>query len=171
MHKAVRDYLALANAVAEAPRRAVTAAKILAAQGGAAVGQVSQLTEEVLETSRANREALVNLVRFEVDRALGRLGLATGDEVAALALRLATLEAELRNATATADADAAGQAPVGGRPAAKKAAKKAVKKPPAAKKAANGSGKAATKKAAKKATRVPKGQTRPPAADAGGGRV
>ncbi|MEP6697001.1 MAG: hypothetical protein ABJA34_09010 [Pseudonocardiales bacterium] len=143
MRKAVRDYLAIANSVAEVPRRRVlAAAKALAAQGEATAGQVSSLTEELLETSRSNREALANLVRFEVDRALGRVGLATSEEVTALSRRLATLEAERRAPSSTA------KSPV--RSPAKTAVKKAPTKMAPAKSAAK---KAAAKSASKPAGR------------------
>ncbi len=46
----------------------------------------------------ANREALTKLVRFEVDRALGAVGLATADEVAELTRRVHDLERQLREA-------------------------------------------------------------------------
>ncbi|PZS36566.1 MAG: hypothetical protein DLM59_00930 [Pseudonocardiales bacterium] len=153
MRKAVRDYLAIANSVAEVPRRrVVAAAKALAAQGEATAGQVGSLTEELLETSKNNREALANLVRFEVDRALGRLGLATSDEVAALARRVTALEAELRAATGPPAVPAAATVPSAKAPAqapAKKAAaKRAPVKVPAKKAPAK---KAPAKTAAKKA--------------------
>jgi polyhydroxyalkanoate synthesis regulator phasin len=151
MGKAVRDYLGLAGELAEAPRRrVVAAAKALAAQGEVTAGQMSSLTEEIRETSRSNREALANLVRFEVDRALGRLGLASSDEVSALALRVATLEAELRAATAalgpvavrpekaSARAAAVVPAPAKKAPAKKAPAKKAMAKKAVAKSSMDG---------------------------------
>jgi hypothetical protein len=137
MGKAVRGYLAMVSELAEAPRRrVVAAAKALAAHGEATAGQVGSLTEDIFETGRSNREALANLVRFEVDRALGRLGLATSDEVSALSRRVATLEAGLRAATAgpeQAPAKPATLTPPRKAPAKKAAAKKAAKKAPAKK--------------------------------------
>ena len=53
---------------------------------------------DLVATSRSNRETLINLVRYEVDRALGRLGLATADEVAGLRTQIRSLEADLRAA-------------------------------------------------------------------------
>ncbi|MDP9239430.1 MAG: phasin family protein [Actinomycetota bacterium] len=144
MRKAIRDYLAIANSVAEVPRRrVVAAARALAAQGEATAGQVSTLTEELLETSKSNREALANLVRFEVDRALGRLGLATSDDLAALARRVTALEAEFRAAKAAPGSPAAMavtpvKAPAKKAPAKKAAAKKAPAKKAAAKKTSPG---------------------------------
>lgn len=155
MRKAVRDYLSIANSVAEVPRRrVVAAARGLAAQGEATAGQVSSLTEELLETSKNNREALANLVRFEVDRALGRLGLATSDDLAALARRVTALEAQLRAATAGSGPTApATSVPPAKAPAKKAAAKAVPTKAPA---------KAPAKQAAKKAaTKAPAKQARP----------
>jgi polyhydroxyalkanoate synthesis regulator phasin len=65
-------------------------------QGEATAGQVQAIAGELVATSRANREALIGLIRYEIDRALGRLGLATADEVAALRAQVHALEVNLR---------------------------------------------------------------------------
>jgi len=76
--------------------------------------------EELLDRSRANTEALVGLVRKEIDERITQLNLVTGDDVAALLSRLGV---PLRGATSVTTTKA---------PAPKKAApKKApVKKAP-----------------------------------------
>ena len=51
----------------------------------------------------ANREALTNIVRYEVDRALGVVGLASAEEVTELNERVKDLERRLREAQARAD--------------------------------------------------------------------
>ncbi|MGW4502764.1 phasin family protein, partial [Micromonospora sp. NPDC004336] len=99
MQDAWRAYLELAMGLTEAPRKkAQEAARRLVGSGGATAGQLQALAEELLSTGAANREALTKLVRFEVDRALGAVGLATADEVAELTRRVHELERQLREA-------------------------------------------------------------------------
>ncbi|SCG49304.1 phasin family protein [Micromonospora halophytica] len=99
MQDAWRAYLELAMGLTEAPRKkAQDAVRRVAGTGGATAAQLQALAEELLSTGAANREALTNLVRFEVDRALGAVGLATADEVAELTRRVHELERELREA-------------------------------------------------------------------------
>ena len=145
MRDALKSYLALAGGVTEVTRqRALGAAKALVTQGEATAEQVTSLAEELLAQSRQNREAVVALVTYEVDRALGRVGLASADEVAALTERVRHLEtqlAELRGGAAKAPAKRAGGA---AEPAGKAPAKKAG--------AGKAPGKAAGKAPAKKPT-------------------
>ncbi|MCF0097158.1 phasin family protein [Micromonospora sp. MH99] len=102
MQDAWRAYLELAMGLAEAPRkRAQDAVRRLVGSGGATAAQLQALGEELVTTGAANREALTKLVRFEVDRALGAVGLATADEVAELTRRVRDLERQLREARAT----------------------------------------------------------------------
>ena len=127
MRDALRGYLAMANGLTEVPRRrAAEAAKALLAQGEATAEQVGQLTDELLATSRSNREALSNLVRYEIDRTLSQMGLVTADKHRALAARVATLEAQAR-AGSRGDG---GAEPARKAPAKKVAAKKAAKTTP-----------------------------------------
>ncbi|MBQ1029001.1 hypothetical protein AB0A73_13000 [Glycomyces sp. NPDC047369] len=161
MQDAWRAYLELAMGLTEAPRKkAQDVARRLVGSGGATAAQLQALGEELLTTSAANREALTKLVRFEVDRALGAVGLATADEVAELTRRVHDLERQLREArsvdastvgpaaapdptaaarpgTGLVPSDAPAGAPVSAPVAKKAVAKKAVakkaiaKKPPA----------------------------------------
>ncbi|MET8361574.1 hypothetical protein [Micromonospora sp. NPDC005171] len=160
MQDAWRAYLELAMGLAEAPRKkAQDVARRLVGSGGATAAQLQALGEELVTTGAANREALTKLVRFEVDRALGAVGLATADEVAELTRRVHDLERQLREARSAeptagptpqpgptvaarpgaglvpsdASAGAPVSAPVAKKAVAKKAvAKKAIaKKPPA----------------------------------------
>lgn len=148
MRDALKAYMSLATGLSEVTRqRAMTAAKALVSQGEATAEQVSTLAEDLLTQTRANREAVTALVRFEVDRTLGRVGLASTDEVGELAARLRVLERELRDLrpggdSPTAAFEAPGPAELEQRsdsaaPPTKKApAKKAATKKAATKKAA-----------------------------------
>ncbi|MFC8297943.1 phasin family protein [Micromonospora orduensis] len=107
MQDAWRAYLELAMGLAEAPRKkAQDVARRLVGSGGATAAQLQALGEELVSTGAANREALTKLVRFEVDRALGAVGLATADEVAELTRRVRDLERQLREARAAEPAGA-----------------------------------------------------------------
>jgi polyhydroxyalkanoate synthesis regulator phasin len=118
---ALRSYLSLANGLTEVTRERVkAAARALAAQGGATAEQVSGLTDDLLATSRTNSEALLNVVRSEIDRTLGRFGLVTSDEVSALEARVRELERE-RQVTARTSRPPAPDAPAA-QPVSRKAA-------------------------------------------------
>lgn len=98
----LRGYLQLANGLTDVTRdRARAAARALVAQGEAGVGavlpggvraQVSGLTEDLIATSKANRDLLVGLVRVEVERTVARLGLVSAAELQAATLRAQALE-------------------------------------------------------------------------------
>jgi len=60
-----------------------------------AAAQVQGLTEDLLVTSKQNREMLVGLVRTEVDRAAGRMGFVREEELAAVRRHVARLESQL----------------------------------------------------------------------------
>ncbi|MER7461013.1 hypothetical protein [Micromonospora sp. NPDC126480] len=108
MQDAWRAYLELAMGLTEAPRKkAQEAVRRLVGTGGATAAQLQSLAEELMSTSAANREALTKLVRFEVDRALGAVGLATADEVAELTRRVHELERQLREARTAPAAEGA----------------------------------------------------------------
>jgi polyhydroxyalkanoate synthesis regulator phasin len=94
---AVKSYLTLAGSLTGVTRQRATAvARGLVQQGEATAEQVGSLVEDLLAQSRQNREAVAALVTYEVDRTLGRLGLASDDEVAGLLERVRALEAEVR---------------------------------------------------------------------------
>jgi polyhydroxyalkanoate synthesis regulator phasin len=100
---ALKNYLTLASGVTAITRqRALETARQLVSQGEATASQVQTIASDLVATSRSNRESLVGLVRYEVDRGLGRLGLATADEVASLRKRIRTLEAAQRGAQPSA---------------------------------------------------------------------
>jgi polyhydroxyalkanoate synthesis regulator phasin len=136
VNDALKGYLALATGLTEVTRqRATAAAKALVAQGEAAAGSVSAVTEDLLAQSKSNRDAVTALVKFEVDKALGRVGLATAEEVNELTARIRQLEKELREAKKPAAKAPAAKAPAKTAPAKKAPAKKAPAKKAPAKKA------------------------------------
>src|SRR5688572_13521820 len=92
MQDAWRAYFELASGVTEASRKKATkVVRKLVGKGGATAEQLQALAGELVATSAANRESLSKLVRFEVDRALGAVGLATADEVGTLTKRIRQL--------------------------------------------------------------------------------
>jgi polyhydroxyalkanoate synthesis regulator phasin len=94
---AVRGYLALATGVTEVTAtRARAAARALVEQGEATAGQVSALADDLLSTSRRNRESLAVLIRHEVEQAVKRLGLAPAGDVEDLTRRMRDLERSVR---------------------------------------------------------------------------
>ncbi|MFG2062468.1 phasin family protein [Micromonospora sp. NPDC048871] len=116
MQDAWRTYLELAMGLTEAPRKkAQDAVRRAMGSTGATAAQLQALADELRSTGAANREALTKLVRFEVERALGAVGLASADEVAELERRVLELERQLRTAgSAAGAASAGGGASVGG---------------------------------------------------------
>jgi polyhydroxyalkanoate synthesis regulator phasin len=126
MRDALKSYLALASGLTDVSRqRAVAAAKALVSQGEATAEQVTTLAEDLLAQSRSNREAVSALVRYELDRTLGRVGLASNDEVGELSKRIRELEAQIRTLQQASGTKA---------PAKRAPAKKAPAKRPGAKK-------------------------------------
>jgi len=107
----LRGYLQLANGLSDVTRaKAKEIAMELVNQGIALStkapdikGQVQELADDLLSTSRNNREMLLGLVTSEVDRAVSRMGFVREDELAAVRRHVQRLEkeiAELKNATA-----------------------------------------------------------------------
>jgi polyhydroxyalkanoate synthesis regulator phasin len=164
MQDAWRAYLEMALGLTEAPRKkAQKVAGDLVNRGGATAAQLQGLVEDLMSTGMANREALTNIVRYEVDRALGVVGLASADEVTELTSRVKDLERRLREAQGRAGTPVASTitgAGTGGdrldkpaptpAPGKKTVAKKAVKATPNAMPEA-----ATTRPATKKAAATP----------------
>ncbi|MFY1632415.1 phasin family protein [Solwaraspora sp. WMMB335] len=111
MRDAWRAYLEMALGLTEASRKkAEKTARSLVGKGGATAAQLQSVVEDVLSAGTANRESLTRLVRVEVDRALGAVGLAKADEVTALNQRVAQLERDLEQSRAQRAAAAAAEA-------------------------------------------------------------
>ena len=143
MQDAWRAYLELAFGVTEASRKkAREVAREVLGRSGATAAQLQAFVDDLVATGRTNREGLSRLVRYEVERALGAVGLATAEEVADLTTRLRGLEQRLGQpdsgpVPAAGGRDVAGPepAPAGKPQMAKKAvAKKAVARKPVEKK-------------------------------------
>jgi polyhydroxyalkanoate synthesis regulator phasin len=112
MQDAWRAYMELALGLTEASRKkAMKVAKELLGKGGATAEQLPAMAEELIKTSAANREAITKLVRYELDRALAAVGLATSEEVAELTARIRGLERQLQEVKARSQAAAPQPAP------------------------------------------------------------
>jgi polyhydroxyalkanoate synthesis regulator phasin len=59
------------------------------------MGQVQELADDLLATSKNNRDMLTAMIRAEVDKAVGRMGFVREDELAALRRHVQRLEHEL----------------------------------------------------------------------------
>jgi hypothetical protein len=119
---ALRGYVQLANGLTEVTRqRAQQAAKALLQQSGAEslTTRVSDLADEIVATSKSNRQLLQAIVANEVEGAVARLGFARVEEVAALSRRIQKLEGELAEAHSAAADPSAPAAPAPAKTAAK----------------------------------------------------
>ncbi|MFC0627271.1 polyhydroxyalkanoate synthesis protein PhaF [Kribbella deserti] len=103
---ALRGYVQLANGLTEVTKqRAQAAAKALVQQTGAETlttgltTKVSDLAEEIVATSKSNRQLLQAIVANEVEGAVAKLGFVRAEEVAGLARRIEKLEKELAEAS------------------------------------------------------------------------
>jgi len=137
---ALRGYLSLASGLTDiTAARARAAARSLVEQGEATAGQVSGLAEDLVATSRRNRESLLLLVRHEVEQAVRRVGLGASSDVESLTTRVRELERTVRElrAQAARSPEESAKQPVAKKaaPAKKAAATKAPAKKAAAKKA------------------------------------
>lgn len=105
----LRGYVQLASGVTE-----VTAAKArdvamglvnqgmqLTGKTPDVMGSVQDIADDLVTTSKQNREMLLGLIRSEVDRAVGRMGFVREDELAALRARVEHLETEVRASQAS----------------------------------------------------------------------
>jgi len=154
---ALRGYLSLASGLTDVTAaRARSAARSLVEQGEATASQVSALAEDLIATSRRNRESVLLLVRHEVEQAVRRIGVGASSDVESLTGRVRELERTVRELRAraarapepAAPAKAAIKAPVKKAGPPKKAGP-ATKAAPA-KKAASATKTAGAKKTAKK---------------------
>jgi polyhydroxyalkanoate synthesis regulator phasin len=102
MLEGLRGYVQLATGLTEVTAaKARDAAMALVNQGMQVsgtttdvVGSVQELADDLVTSSKENREVLVGMIRTEVDRAVGRMGFVREDELAALRARVERLERE-----------------------------------------------------------------------------
>jgi polyhydroxyalkanoate synthesis regulator phasin len=109
----LRNYLQMAAGLTEATTsKAKDVVTILVSQGMSLsskampapemMGQVQDLADNLVTTSKDNREVLVGLIRSEVDKAVGRMGFVREDELAALRRHVERLEKQLADVRAAA---------------------------------------------------------------------
>jgi polyhydroxyalkanoate synthesis regulator phasin len=146
-----RTYLEVALGLVDKPRqKAKQVIESLGSQRGVSIDQLKALTEELVETSLANRESVAKLVRGELERALSVVGFGhegvteLKERVDELERRVSALEAAPSTAGRAQAAKAAGK-----KAAPKKAAKKAA---PAKTAETTAASKVAKKTTAKKAS-------------------
>src|SRR3954453_22825538 len=134
---ALRGYLALAGGLSEVTAaRARAAARSLVEQGEATAGQVTALAEDLVSTSRRNRESLMPVIRHEVEQAVRLLGLGAAADVEALTQRLRRLEQTVRELRADQSVPAGSDGAANKTTAKKTTARKSAAKKSAAKKSA-----------------------------------
>jgi polyhydroxyalkanoate synthesis regulator phasin len=134
--EAFQTYINMVTGVTKSTQaRASATARALLKQAGLedvateASERVTKLAEEIMNASRANRELWQHFVAAEVDKAAARLGFARADEVQALRDEMASLRAQLKEATArTAESAPATKAATKRAPAKKAAATMTTKK-------------------------------------------
>ena len=140
----LRGYLQLANGLSDVTMaKAKEIAMELVSQGIALStnapdikGQVQELTEDLLSTSRNNREMLLGLVTSEVDRAVSRMGFVREDELAAVRRHVQRLEKEIADVKASEKKPASNSSPTKTTAVTKPTPKKPAVKKSVAKKAA-----------------------------------
>jgi len=99
----IRGYLQIVTGLSEITAvKAREIALVLIGQGMSlttkapdVVGQVQELADDLMATSKDNRDLLTGMIRTEVDKAVGRMGFVREDELAALRRHVQRLEDEL----------------------------------------------------------------------------
>lgn len=61
------------------------------------MGQVQELADDLVSTSKNNREMLTAMIRSEVDKAVGRMGFVREDELAAVRRHVQKLETQVQD--------------------------------------------------------------------------
>ena len=99
----IRGYLQMASGLTEitsAKAREIAMALVgqgmnLGTKAPDVVGQVQELADDLVATSKGNRDLLTGMIRTEVDKAVGRMGFVREDELAALRRHVQRLESEI----------------------------------------------------------------------------
>lgn len=113
MLEGLRGYLQLASGLTEVTAsKARDAAMSLVNQGlqwtgktPDVMGSVQDIADDLVATSKQNREMLVGMIRSEVDRAVGRMGFVREDELAALRARVERLEKKDTHSASSGEAE------------------------------------------------------------------
>lgn len=107
----LKNYVELASGLTEVTaNKAKEAAMALLAQGlslgtkqpADVAATVQQAADDLLTLSKTNRDMLIDIIRSEVDKAVGRMGFVREDELAAMRSRVDRLEKELAGTNNTA---------------------------------------------------------------------
>jgi polyhydroxyalkanoate synthesis regulator phasin len=128
----LRNYLQMAMGITEATTsKAKDVVTALVSQGMSLsakavpapemMGQVQELADSLVSTSKENHEALVAMIRTETDKAVGRMGFVREDELAALRRHVERLEKQLADVRAAAASAAEPAATPAATPAAESA--------------------------------------------------
>lgn len=100
----LKNYVELATGLTEVTaNKAKEAAMALIAQGMSlgskqpadVAATVQQAADDLVALSKTNRDMLIDLIRGEVDKAVGRMGFVREDELAALRSRVEKLEKQI----------------------------------------------------------------------------
>ncbi len=104
MLDSLKTYIQLASGLTEATAaKAKEAVTELIGQGLGmsaktpdVVGSVQEMADDLMATSKTNRDLLLGLIRTEVDKAVGRVGFVREDELAALRRHVQRLDEEIK---------------------------------------------------------------------------
>jgi polyhydroxyalkanoate synthesis regulator phasin len=125
-------------------------AKVLVGQGQLAQEQVQGFVDELVDESKRRTDAMLDVVRKEIQRQVKTLGIATKEDLARLEARIAKAPgAKSTSSSSKSTPKPAATKRAGTKPAAKKAAGKKSTKPKSA-------GKKSTKQTAKKSSKPAK---------------
>lgn len=112
----LKNYVELATGLTEVTaNKAKDAAMALIAQGVSlgskqpadVAATVQQAADDLVALSKTNRDLLIDMIRGEVDKAVGRMGFVREDELAALRARLEKLEKQVASQSTSASTSAA----------------------------------------------------------------
>jgi Poly(hydroxyalcanoate) granule associated protein (phasin) len=127
--EAFQTYINMVTGVTKSTQaRASATARALLKQAGLedvaaeASERVNKLAEEIMTASRTNRELLQHFVTAEVDKAVARLGLARAEDIKALQDEIASLRAQLKEASTRTTNSAPAKKAATKKPAARKTA-------------------------------------------------
>ncbi len=103
MLDALRGYIQMASGLTEvttAKAKEIAVALVshginLGSKAPDVVGQVQDVADDLVATGRSNRDLMTGMVRTEVDKAVGRMGVVREDELAALRRHVQRLEEQL----------------------------------------------------------------------------